>query len=411
MRIEYNVRWSKYCRSLQLNSFWLSQVYLGVLAAALVVFSGCGKKEAKETPPPPEVDVVDVAQQDVPIYQEWVAQLTGPINADITPKVQGYLQKQNYQNGSFVKQGQLLFELDPRQYEAAVDKAKAELARSEANVARFQADVARDTPLAAQKAIPQKDLDEDVANLNASQAQVQADKAALQAAQLNLSWTKIYSPIGGIVGNANSQIGDLVGTTTKMTTVSQVDPIWANFSISEATYLGRAARISELIRSGKPSRVQVQYIEANGENYPHTGQVIQVNRQVAAGTGTVQFTAEFPNPNGILRPGGFGRVRIQTGDNKNALVIPQTAVIEVQSQYQLVVVSPDNKAKFRPVKMGERVGANWIVTDGLQAGERVVVEGLSRVQQAAAAAPNLAQDGIPVNPKRYAAAASTTGGN
>ncbi len=378
---------------------------------SMVILAACGKKEMVAAPAPPEVQVADVTPQDVPIYEEWVAQLTGPVNADITPKVQGYLLKQNYQNGAFVKKGQLLFELDPRQYEADVEKAKASLAKSEANVERFQNDVARDTPLAAQNAIPQKQLENDIANVNASKAQVLADKAALQNAKLSLGWTRIYSPINGIAGSANSQIGELVGTSTKMTTVSEVDPIWANFNVSEAAYLGSAARISELMRGQKRGRVPVEYIQANGEKYPHAGQIIQVNRQVSAGTGTVQFTAAFPNPNAILRPGGLGRVRLQTGDNKNALLVPQAAVIEVQSQYQLIVVSPDNKAKFRPVKMGQRVGPNWIVSEGLHPGERVVVEGLYRVQQAAAASPNSAQEGIPVSPKPYVAVASATESN
>lgn len=382
-----------------------------LLLMTLAVLTGCEKEKANVAPPPPEVQVVDVNQQDVPVYEEWVAQLNGPVNADITPKVQGYLLKQTYRNGSFVKKGQLLFELDPRQYEAAAEQAKAELAKTEATLKRFQNDVERDTPLAAQNAIPQKQLDNDIANVNAAAAQVKAAKAALRNAELNLSWTKIYSPIEGLAGEAKSQVGDLVGTTTKMTTVSQVDPIWANFNISEAAYLGVATRIAEALRTGHGGRVPVEYIQANERPYAHRGKIIQVNREITAGTGTIQFTAEFPNKDGILRPGGFGRVRMQTAENKNALLIPQIAVMEVQSQYQVLVVSPENKAKFRPVKMGQRVGANWIVTDGLQPGERVIAEGILRVQQAAAAAPQSAQTGIPVNPKPYAALASEKTGS
>jgi membrane fusion protein (multidrug efflux system) len=356
--------------------------------------------------------VAEVAQQNVPVFQEWVAQLTGSVNADITPKVQGYLLRQNYQNGAFIKKGQLLFELDPRQYEAAVDQAKAQVAAAQANLARLDADVARDTPLAAQNAIPQKQLDNDIADQAAKKAEVQASQASLQNAQLNLQWTKIYSPIDGVAGNANSQIGDLVGTATKMATLSQVNPIWVNFNISESAYLGNAAAVSNFLRTGRTSKnLNVQYIQANGEAYPRTGELIQVNRQVASGTGTVQFTAAFPNPDGILRPGGFGMIRMQTGDNKDALLIPQPAVIEVQSQYQVIVVSPDNKATFRPVKVGERVGANWIITDGLKPGERVVAEGVLKIQQAAAQAPQLVHEGIPVSPKPYVATASAAGSN
>jgi RND family efflux transporter MFP subunit len=382
-------------------------------AGLLVLLSlvGCEKKEEKPQPGPPDVLVAEVVQQNVPIFQEWVAQLNGPVNADITPKVQGYLLKQAYQNGYFVKKGQLLFELDPRQYEAAVDHAKAQVAVAQAKLSEATTNVDRDTPLAAQNAIPQKQLDTDLSTQAAAKAEVVAQQAALQNAELNLAWTKVYSPIDGIAGDAKSQIGDLVGTSTKMTTISQVNPIWAYFNISEKDYLGSAAKISELIRTGKPGDVPVRYIQANGEDFPHAGRVNQVNRQVTAGTGTIQLTAEFPNPDAILRPGGFGRVRIQTSDNRNALLIPQPAVIEVQSMYQVIVVSPENKATFRPVKVGDRVGTNWIITDGLKPGERVVVEGILKVQQFAAAAPQLVKEGIPVSPKPYVAEASAAGSN
>jgi RND family efflux transporter MFP subunit len=402
-------------RAVGFSSWVAGQRTAAVLSASLaglLLLNGCEKKEAPPPPGPPEVLVADVAEQDVPIFQEWVAQLNGSVNADITPKVQGYLLKQNYQNGAFVKKGQLLFELDPRQFQAAVDQAKAQVAVAQANLARVDADVARDTPLAAQNAIPQKQLDNDLANQAAMKAEVQAEQANLQNAQLNLAWTKIYSPIDGIAGDAKSQIGDLVGTTTKMTTVSQVNPIWANFNISESQYLASATSISEFLRTGKTRKnVAVQYIQANGENFPQAGQIIDVNRQVAAGTGTVQITAAFPNPDAILRPGGFGKVRLQTSDNKNALLVPQAAVIEVQSFYQVIVVSPENKATFRPVKMGDRVGKNWIVAEGLKPGERVVAEGILKIQQAAAQAPEKAREGIPVSPKPYVSEASAAGSN
>ena len=377
----------------------------------LLLMAGCEKKEEAPKTGPPEVLVAEVAQQNVPIFQEWVAQLTGPVNADITPKVQGYLLKQNYQNGYFVKKGELLFELDPRQYQAALEHAQADVDVALAGLSEADNNVARDTPLAAQNAIPQKQLDTDISQQAARKAQVEAAKAALDNAKLNLAWTKVYSPIDGIAGNSNSQIGDLVGTTSKMATVSQVNPIWANFNISESDYLASAAKISAFIRSGRPANVPVNYIQANGEVYPHGGRVTQVNRQVASGTGTVQITAEFPNPDAILRPGGFGMIRMQTSDNPNALLVPQPAVIEVQSLYQVIVVSSDNKATFRPVKVGDRVGPNWIITDGLKPGERVVAEGILKIQQAAAAAPQLVKEGIPVSPKPYMAAASAAGSN
>jgi membrane fusion protein, multidrug efflux system len=378
---------------------------------ALFLLLGCEKKEEAVKPGPPEVMVAEVSQQDVPIYEEWVSVLTGPVNADITPKVQGYLLKQNYQNGYVVKKGQLLFELDPRQYQAAVEQAVAQVAVAEAGLSDADTNVARDTPLAAQNAIPQKQLDTDLSVQAARKAQVEAAKAALDNAKLNLAWTKIYSPIDGIAGNSNSQVGDLVGTTTKMATVSQTNPIWANFNISESAYLKNAAVISSFIRTGKAGNVPVKYIQANNEEYPHPGRIIQVNRQVATGTGTIQFTAEFPNPDALLRPGGFGMVRIQTADTKNAVLVPQPAVIEVQSQYQILVVSPENKALFRPIKVGARVGPNWIITDGLKPGERVVVEGIQKIQMAAAVNPQLVKEGVPVSPKPYQAPAEAAVGS
>jgi membrane fusion protein (multidrug efflux system) len=384
---------------------------LGASLVILLAMISCEKKEAKPQAGPPEVLVSEVILQNVPIFQEWVSQLNGPVNADITPKVQGYLLKQDYQNGYFVKKGQLLFDLDPRQYQAAVEQAQAQVEVALAGLSEADNNVVRDTPLAAQNAIPQKQLDTDLSQQAARKAQVDAAKAALDNAKLNLAWTKVYSPIDGIAGDAKSQIGDLVGATTKMATISQVNPIWAQFNISESAYLGNAVEISKLLRSGKRGNVPVRYIQADGEEYPHGGQIIQVNRQVATGTGTIQFTAEFPNPDAILRPGGFGRVRLQTSNNPNTLLVPQAAVIEIQSLYQLIVVTPENKAVFRPVKVGDRVGTNWIITDGLKPGERVVVEGILKIQQAAAAAPQLVKGGIPVSPKPYVAPASAAGSN
>jgi len=387
----------------KLRSSFSSYAFLILLpigAFLLTGLVGCSEKEAPAPPAPPEVTVATVVQQDVPIYNEWIAQLSGPVNAEITPKVQGYLLKQEYQNGYFVQKGQRLFELDPRQYEAALDAAKASVASAQANLAKYQADVARDTPLAAQNAIPQKQLDNDTANRDAAAAQVLAEKANEQNAELNLAWTNVNSPIDGIAGVSNSQIGDLVGTSTKMTTVSQVNPIWAYFNISESDFLGVASRVEGII-SGKVSRdslghTPIDFIQANDAPYPQKGRFVYVNRQIGSQTGTIQMAAEFANPNAALRPGGFGRVRIQTGVNQNALLVPQRAVIEVQSNYMVVVLASDHKARFQPVKMGTRVGPNWIVSEGLQPGEQVVAEGIERIQMVAAAMPQLAKSGIPV---------------
>ena len=393
---------------------WRLAAVVSLFLGALLLV-GCEKKEEPAKPGPPEVGVMEPLQQDVPIVDEYVAQLNGPVNADITPKVQGYLLKQNYQNGYFVKKGQLLFELDPRQYQASVDQAKADVAVAEANLTRVQADVARDTPLAAQSAIPQKQLDNDVAEQASWEAQLKAKKAALANAELNLGWTKVYSPIDGIAGVSNSQIGDLVGTTTKMATVSQVNPIWAYFNISESHFLTIAPEVTQII-TGKVSvssthSENIEYIQANNQPFPTKGEFVYVNRQVGTQTGTIQVAAQFSNPGAVLRPGGFGRIRIQSGVNKGALLVPQAAVTQVQSMYMLAVVTPENKAVFRPVKVGDRVGTNWIITEGLQPGEKVVVDGLLKIQMAASQNPELAKTGIPVVAKPYVPPAAPAGGN
>jgi membrane fusion protein (multidrug efflux system) len=384
------------------------------LLAAALFLAACEKKDETPKPGPPEVSVVTPVQQNVPVYTEYVAQLNGPVNAEITPKVQGYLLRQVYQNGYFVKKGELLFELDPRQYQAALDQAKADVAVAEANLSRVQADVARDTPLAAQSAIPQKQLDNDVAEQQSWEAQLKAKQAALANAELNLGWTKVYSPIDGIAGVSNAQVGDLVGTSTKMTTVSQVNPIWAYFNISESRFLEFAPEVTKVITGKAPlssAPSDIEYIQANDQSFPSKGKIIYVNRQVGTSTGTIQMAAQFANPDAALRPGGFGRVRIQSGETKGALLIPQAAVMQVQSMYQVLVVTPQSRAVFRPVKVGERVGPNWIITEGLQPGEKVVVDGILKIQQFAALDPEAARQGIPVTAKPYVPPAPAAGSN
>ena len=378
---------------------------IAILSLFLAVnLVGCSEKEVREAPKPPDVEVAEVISQDVPVFHDTVAQLNGPVNADITPKVQGYLLSQDYTNGAFVKKGQLLFHIDPRPFQAALEQAKADVERAMASLAKANNDVERDTPLAAQSAIPQKQLDDDKAAQAWSTAQVAASKAQQQQAELNLGWTNVYSPVNGIAGVANSQIGDLVGTSTKMTTVSQIDPIWAYFNVSESFYLGFASEIRKVLEKQSTNiPVPVEYIQANDVPYPFKGRLIFINREITAGTGTIQMAAAFPNHDAILRPGGFGRVRVQTGTSRNAMLVPQASVIEVQSQYQLIVVSPDNKATVRPVKVGDRVGSKWIITEGLRPGEKVVVEGIQKVQTFAAQSPQSAKEGIPVTPKPYVA--------
>ena len=366
------------------------------LAALLLtaLLSGCKEKQEAPAPEPPEVEVTEVTQRDVPVYHEWVAQLNGRTNAQITPRVQGYLLVQNYRNGFFVKKGQLLYEIDPRAFEVAISQAKAQVAVAVANLSNAETNVARDKPLAAQSAIPQKQLDTDLATQAASTAQLDAAKAQLAQAQLNLTWTKVYSPIDGIAGLSTSQIGDLVGTTTVMTTVSQVNPIWAYFNISESDYLTEAQRIYRLISGKKVASPVLEFIQANGATFPRKGRIVLVNREVASQTGTIQLVAEFPNADAVLRPGGFGRVRFQTGMNDGALLVPQSAVIEIQSMYQIAVVEPGNKAAFRIVKVGDRIGTDWIITEGLKPGDQVIVQGFMKVRE-----------GTPVRPKPFVAAA------
>jgi membrane fusion protein, multidrug efflux system len=362
--------------------WWTKPFHHGlVVCVSLLVLGGCEKKEAAPPPAAPSVKVVDVIQQDVPLYVEWVAQLNGDTNAEITPKVQGYLLTRNYQEGYPVKKDQLLFEIDPRPFQAALQQSQAQLAVAQAELSRAETDRDRDQPLVTQNAIPKKQLDNDLAAVASGKAQMDAAKAMIEQANLNLEWTKVYSPIDGIAGVATSQVGDLVGTGTKMTIISKVNPIRAYFSISEDAYLRVADKIAAVL-AGRPGlgATSVEYIQANETAYPSRGRIILVNREVSSQTGTIQLAAEFSNPGAVLRPGGFGRVRIKTGDNKGALLVPQIAVIEVQSAYQVVVIGPDNKASFRPVKVGDRVGDNWVITDGLKFGEKIVTEGFQKVR-------------------------------
>jgi membrane fusion protein, multidrug efflux system len=392
-------------RDLRLLDKWrrgsgVATIIVGVFL--LLAVAGCEKKEEAPKPTPPDVEVTNVVQRNIPNFQEWVAQLNGQVNADITPKVQGYLLKRAYTEGFFVHKGQLLYEIDPRPFVAALDQAKATVAVAVAQQGEAQNNVTRDTPLAAQHAIPEKQLDTDISTLAADKAQVDASKAAMVQAELNLSWTKVFSPIDGVAGLSNSNVGDLVGVTTKMTTVSQINPIRAYFNISESDYLSRAAAISRIVRGDKAgaNAYRVRFIQTNGIEFPAMGKIVLVNREIASSTGTIQIAAEFPNKDGFLRPGGFGNIRIETGTTENALLVPQAAVIEVQSMYQVVVVSPENKAMFRPVKVGERVGPDWIITEGLKPGEKVIVQGFMKVRE-----------GTPVSPKPYVATAAAAEGN
>jgi membrane fusion protein, multidrug efflux system len=369
------------------------------VAAVGVALTGCSRHQASAAPEPPAVLVTSVVQRDVPIYRDWVAQLNGSVNAQISPKVSGYIIKRNYQEGYFVTKGQILFEIDARPLRASLDQAKATVAGAMANLGNSKLNVARDTPLAQEKAIAQSQLDNDVQTMKANQAALDAALAEQQTAELNLAWTKVRSPIDGIAGVAAAQVGNLVSTSSILTNVSQLDPIRAYFSISESDYLSIAPRLSMIVHGEASSTVlgatDAQFIQANGLTFASQGRFVLVGREVNNTTGTIQFATEFQNKGSLLRPGGFGRVRIKIGTEKDALLIPQQAVNEVQGEYQVVVLSAENKAEFRSVAVGERSGNDWIITKGLKPNERVVVEGFQRLR-----------NGTPVAAKPYAAAAA-----
>lgn len=369
-------------------------------AIILVSFSnfGCGHKETQAQATPPDVEVTDVVEKDVPIYGEWIAILDGYINAQIQPQVTGYLMKQNYSEGTVVHRGEVLFEIDPRPFAAAVEQAKGQLAQAEAQLGKTTLDVKRDTPLAQQSAIPQAQLDNDIQANKSAKAVVDAAEAQVQQAELNLGFTKVRSLVDGIAGLAKGQIGDLVGPTTVLTTVSQVNPIKAYVSISEQEYLRVAAKVNRLAQgkhSDKYGQKNLELILSDGTTYANKGWIVLADRQVDVKTGTIRVACAFDNPEMILRPGQFGRVRASTTVAKNALLVPQRSVVETQGAYSVVVVGADNKAIVRPVKTGERVGQMWIITDGLKPGEQVIVEGIQK-----------ARPGVVVHPKQATAASA-----
>jgi membrane fusion protein (multidrug efflux system) len=344
----------------------------------------CSSPKAAPPIPGPEVEVATVIQKDVPLYSEWVATLDGYVNAQIQPQVTGYVIRQNYKEGSFVRQGQILFQIDPRPFEALVDQANAQLAQAEAQVGKTQMDVDRDTPLAKERAIAQSQLDNDIQANRAAQAAVKAAEAQVRQAKLNLEFTDVKSLVDGISGIAQVQIGNLVNPTTILTSVSQINPIKAYFSISEQEYIHFAERINAETQKETPSNgPPFELILADGSVYPHKGVGLLTNRQVDVSTGSIQIVCSFPNPQNFLRPGQFGRLRAAPDVTHGALLVPQKAVSELQGNYQLLVVGADNKASIRPVRVGRRVGSMWIVESGVKAGETVVVEGLMKVQNGA----------------------------
>jgi membrane fusion protein (multidrug efflux system) len=329
----------------------------------------------------------------VPVYSEWVATLDGYVNAQIRPQVSGYIIKQDYKEGSLVRKGQVLFEIDPRPFRAAVDRAKGDLAQAQAQLGKSTLDVERDLPLADAKAIAKSQLDNEVQAKLGAQAAVESSKAALEQAEFNLEFTKVTSLVDGIAGIAQVQIGNLVGPTSLLTSVSQVDPIKAFFPISEHEYL-LAQRKTNAGSSKDAINLfgnSLELVLTDGSLYPQRGKVLLADRQVDPSTGTIRLVAAFPNPGNIIRPGQYGRVRVETKTKKGALLLPQSAVAQTQGSYQVAVVGSDHKVSMRTVKLGETVGTMWLIDEGLKPGEQVVVEGLQKVREGAVVTPKLAR--------------------
>jgi len=361
-----------------------------------------------QTGGPADVEVVQVEQKDVPIFGEWIGTLDGMTNADVRAQVTGYLLRQGYQEGAFVRKGQLLFEIDPRPFQAVLAQAEGQLAQAKAQLANAQAvqgrtelDVNRYAPLAKEQAASQQDLDNAVQNNMAAkatvataEAQIKSAEAAVETAKINLDFTRLVAPIEGVAGQAQLQVGALVNPSSgPVTSVSTVDPIKVYFTVSESEYLDWNKRFpTESTREAAGKSLRLDLILADGSTYPHQGTFYFADRQVNESTGAIRIAGLFPNPGNILRPGGYGRVRTAVRTQKDALLVPQRAVSELQGGYQVAVVDGENKVSIRPVKVGDRVGTEWIVAEGLKPGERVIVEGVQKVGP-----------GMQVNPKPFAA--------
>src|SRR6202046_2731302 len=371
------------------------QISTGLVSAVLLLNGlGCSndKVRAAAPPPPPVVEVAPVIQKDVPLQGEWGGTLEGYVNAQIQPQVSGYLIRQDYHEGGFVRKGQLLFEIDPRPFQAVLDQAKGQLAQAEAQMANAELNVKRDIPEAEAHAIPQSQLDTDTQALRAAKASVQADQAAVEQATINLGYTKVTSLIDGIAGINTVQVGNLVGPSAVLTAVSQVSPIKVYFPISEQEYMrmadgGNPGSVDWLTHA---SRIPLQLTLADGNAYPHPGKIIFADRQVNTQTGTIQIVGEFPNSRNLLRPGQYARVEAPTGKIAGALLVPQAAVNQQQGTYQVTVIGADNRAQLRTVKVGPTIGTLWTITSGVNPGERVAVVGGDKVK-----------DGQPVNPTTY----------
>lgn len=371
----------------------IAQTGLLILTALALVFSGgCGHPRAASSPRPPVVEAAQVIVKNVPIHGEWIATLQGYVNAQIQPQVTGYIIKQDYREGSYVRKDGVLFEIDPRPFQAILDQAEAQMAQAEAQLGAATLNVKRDIPEAQAHAIPQSQLDNDTQTQLAGKATVAAAKAAVEQASLNLGYTRVRSLISGIAGIAQIQVGNLVTPSTVLTAVSQVNPIKAYFPISGVEYLQIAGRMNpgavNLLSGG--AAMPLQLILSNGKTYGYEGRILFANRQMDQQTGTIQIVGAFPNPARLLRPGETGRVRAVTEIRKNALLVPQRAVTELQGGYQVAVIGADNKVTLRAVQVGQQIGTLWVINQGLAPGERVVVVGAEKVR-----------DGMVVTPEPY----------
>lgn len=367
--------------------FLMSLAWLGLV---FVVFAGC-KKAVPEPPFVPEVLVLPLRAEDVPIYSEWIGTTEGSINAEIRARVSGYLQKRNYTEGSAVKKGDLLFQIDPRTYQAALDEAKGLLAQAEAKQEKCRQDHDRYETLLKEGAVSQQEFETVKYSYAAAEADVKTRQAAVENARLNLGWTEIRSPIDGVAGFSIAQIGNLINPETLLTTVSKTDPTKVQFAVSEQEYLKYSRQITEAMKSEKEGKRRDAFLElvlADGTVYAERGYLGLANRQVDSKTGSILIQALFPNPSHLLRPGLYAKVRATVKDLKGSILIPQRAVQELQGTYQVALVKPDQTIEIRIIQTGERVGSRWVVTQGLSSGENLVVEGVQKV------AP-----GMKVNPK------------
>jgi membrane fusion protein (multidrug efflux system) len=364
----------------------VKQISTGLISAVFLLNAlGCsnGKVRAAAPAPPPVVKVAAVIQKDVPVQGEWVGTLEGYVNAQIQPQVSGYLIRQDYHEGAFVKMGQLLFEIDPRPFQAVLDQAKGQLAQAEAQMANAELNVKRDIPEAEAHAIPQSQMDTDTQSLRGLKAAVEADQAAVEQAALNVGYTKVISWVDGIAGITTVQVGNFVVQSTVLTAVSQVNPIKVYFPISEQEYLrladGGAPGSADFLTHA--SRIPLKLTLADGTTYQHPGKIIFADRQVSAQTGTIQIVGEFSNPRNLLRPGQYARVEAPTGNITGALLVPQAAVAQLQGTNQVTVIGADNRAQLRTVQVGPTVGTLWVITSGLKPGERVVAVGAEKVKE------------------------------